>query len=237
MTLRHVCMVGLGIVGMSLVACSQPAPIVVHETRTDSVWLTFDPEAGNGHNHPYAVSSERLAQVLRGVWVKPRDVVGGFGLLADGQGSPAFSVSDVARLARYLAQALAKASPRDMATFYLVTGDPSHGKLITSGGLFVKDDWLFVILANARTSPSSVQYENTYEFEARDQPLIPIARYKFTVGFSPAAAWIPNSQARHAEGYERYLDESKLIVVDLSRLPAEPPSAPAPSLQSPAISR
>lgn len=198
-----------------------PPPIIIHDDRRDAIWLEFDPEAGTGHSHPYTLSSEQMAKVLRGVWVKHRDVVGGFGLFSDEEGASAFSSSEVVRLSPYLAEALRKASPKDMVTFYVTTVDPSRGKLITSGGLFIREHRLFFILANARSSPSSVQYENTYEFEARDEPLLPIARHKFTIGFSPKEAWIPNEAARGKKGYERYLDESKLLVLDLPRLMTE----------------
>lgn len=210
-----------------------PAPIVIYEDRSDSVWLKFDPEAATGHSHPYALSSVQMATVLRGVWVKHRDVVGGFGLFAGEEGAPAFSRSEVVRLSPYLAEALKKASPKDMVTFYVTTADPSRGKLITSGGLFIREHRLFFILANAYTSPSSVQYENTYEFEARDEPLIPIARHKFTIGFSPQQVWIPNVTLRGTEGYEKYLDESKLLAIDLKRLFEETQTPSTKVLPSP----
>lgn len=208
---------------------SEPPPIVIYENRRDSVWLKFDPEAtGAGHSHPYSITTEQMAKVLRGIWVHNRDVIAGFGLFAEEEGSPAFSPAEVIMLSIYLSEAFRKASPKDMATLYLTTGDQRSGRLITSGGLFVRDGRLYFILANSRTSPSSVQYENTYEFEARDEPLIPIAKKKFYVGFSPKEAWIPNSKFRGKDGYERYLDESKLVMIDLQQLQkTEAPSPPA----------
>ncbi len=92
------------------------------------------------------------------------------------------------------------------------------GKLITSGGLFVRDQRLHFILANSRTSPSSGLYETGYEFDNRSEPLLPIARWKFKAGFSPKEALIPNSQVRGTDEYRRYLDEAKLLVIDLPRL-------------------
>jgi len=198
-----------------------PAPIVVYEDRQASVWLQFDPEAGTGHDHPASLAPEQMARILQGIRVIGRDVVGGFGLFGDTKGSPAFSPSQMTMLAPYLSQAMKKASPHDMVTFYLITN--GGGVRVTSGGLFHRTGRLYVILANAHTSPSSVQYENTYEPNLRDQPLLPIARYKFEVSFEPADAWIPNSRAKTQDQYDRsYVDESKLLVVDLSHLPAEP---------------
>lgn len=234
-------MSGIGMAMMVVVLVSagcvtQPAPIVIYADRWDSIWLKFDPAAGSGHSHPVSIAPEQMAKVLHGVRVTDRDVIGAFGLFADQEGTPAFSAAEITRLAPYLSQALNKASPRDMVTFYLMAGDATRGRLVTSGGLFVRDGRLYFILANLRTSPSSGQYETPYEIDTRDEPLLPIARYKFTVGFTPSSAWIPNAQVRGRDGYERYMDESKQVVIDLQRLFAEmdrPASTPAPPSSTP----
>lgn len=215
-----------------------PAPIVVHEDRQTSVRLQFDPEAGTGHDHPVSLAPEQLARILQGIRVAGRDVVVGFGLFGDRQGSPAFLPSQAAALAPHLSQALKKASPRDLATFYLITN--VGGIRVTSGGIFHRKGHLYVILANAHTSPSSVQYETTYEPNLGDQPLLPIARYKYEVSFEPAEAWIPNSRAKTQDQYDRsYMDESKVVVIDLSRITTEPAPTPTavPSPTGPAVSR
>jgi hypothetical protein len=207
-----------------------PAPIVVYEDQQTSVWLQFDPEAGTGHDHPASLAPEQMARMLQGIRVTGRDVIGGFGLFGEKKGSPVFTPSQITMLAPYLSQAMKKASPQDMVTFYLITN--GGGSRVTSGGLFHRKGHLYVILANAHTSPSSVQYENTYEPNLHDQPLLPIARYKFEVSFEPKDAWIPNSQAKRQDQYDAYyVDESKLLVIDLSRLMADPaiPSPPVPS--------
>jgi hypothetical protein len=90
--------------------------------------------------------------------------------------------------------------------------------VVTSGGMFVRQRRLYFILANFRTSPATKIYETTYELDARDMPLLPVARFLYLVGFKPKEAWVPNGEVRGKNGYERYLDESKLIVVDLDRL-------------------
>ncbi|MBA3754507.1 MAG: hypothetical protein H0X01_10315 [Nitrospira sp.] len=194
-------------------------PIVIHEEKPLSVWLKFDPSSGTGHSHPATISNDQLAVILRGVGVQVRDNIAGFGMFASKTGSPAFLSTEVTVLAPFLAQAFAKASPKDMVTFYLVTPDLARGDLVTSGGLFLRGRHLYVILANAHSSKFSVQYENVSAIDTRDQPLLPIARYRFSAAFTPQEAWIPNKQVRGNDGYDRYFDESKLVVVDLDRLP------------------
>jgi len=203
----------------TLTACAADSPpIIIHEEKPLSVWLKFDPSNGTGHSHPATLSIEHMTAVLRGINVRGRDTITGFSAFSSKETSPAFSPADVSILAPYLVQALAKASPKDMATFYLVTRDLSRGDVITSGGMFLRGRHLYVILANARTSPYSNQYENAHTIDTRDQPLLPIARYRFTTVFYPDHAWIPNKQVRGQDGYDRYLDESKLLVIDLDQL-------------------
>lgn len=155
---------------------------------------------------------------LRGIGVRSRDTITGFDVFSTKGSSPAFTTAEASILAPYLRQALAKASPKDMATFYALTRDITKGELVTSGGMFVRGRYLYVILANAKTSPYSNQYENAHTVDTRDRPLIPIARYRFTATFTPESAWIPNKQVRGHDGYDRYLDESKLVVIDLDQL-------------------
>jgi hypothetical protein len=161
-----------------------------------------------------------MATVIRGVRARGRDIVGGFGVFADQAAAPAFLPAEVPDLASLLSLALSKASPKDIVTFYLVRNDMTRGRLVTSGGLCVRDHYLIFILANAYTSPYSVQYENTSTIDTRDQPLLPIARYKFTAEFSPPDVRTPNSSLPADLKYKGYLDDSKLLTLDLSRLPA-----------------
>jgi hypothetical protein len=203
---------------LSVAGCvAGPPPIVIHEDPYQSIWVMYDPRSGEGHSHPVALDVSVLKTALKGMQYRGRDVVGGFGFFADHEGSPVFTQQQTEILAPRISSALAKASPRDLVTFYLVGGDPTLGKVVTSGGMFVRNDWLFIILANVRTSPSSVQYENTYEIDTRDQPLLPLARYKFAVTFNPPDALVLNDQALARTGYD-VNDRAKLAVIDLTRL-------------------
>lgn len=217
LTIRLAWITTMFLAAMSGCAADSP-PIIIHEEKPLSVWLKFDPSNGTGHSHPATLSLEQMTAILRGISVRGRDTITGFSAFSSKETSPAFSPADASILAPYLVQALAKASPKDMATFYLVTRDLSRGELITSGGMFLRGRHLYVILANARTSPYSNQYENAHTIDTRDQPLLPIARYRFTAVFYPDQAWIPNKQVRGQDGYDRYMDESKLLVIDLDQL-------------------
>ena len=219
-TIGHIQIATVAFVFCLAIGCAaDPPPIIIHEEAPLSVWLKFDPSSGKGHSHPANLSADQLAAVLRGIGLQTRDHIAGFGLFGNKAEAPAFFRPEVTVLAPLLSQAFAKASPKDMVTFYLLSRNVDQGELVTSGGLFLRDRHLYVILANAHSSKYSVQYENPSAIDTRDQPLLPVARYRFSTVFTPQEAWIPNSQVRGKDGYGRYFDETKLIIVDLDRLP------------------
>jgi len=224
---------GWGLTWSLLIAgCAhEPPPIVIHEEPSLSIWLTFDPEVSpSGHSHPATFTPQQMEKVLGGILVAHRDQVFGEArefIIKNPETTPAFAPGQIKIMAPLLAEAFKKASPVDMVTFYWLAGDKDRGKLVTSGGLFLQDRRLYFILANLRTSPSTKIYETTYEIETRDTPLLPVARFLYFAGFRPHDAWIPIGQVRRNDGYERYMDESKLIVIDLDRLFAGTEAAPS----------
>ncbi|HJU06494.1 MAG TPA: hypothetical protein VJ692_15205 [Nitrospiraceae bacterium] len=206
-----------------LAACATgPDPVVIYESPREAVRVAFDPQSGTGHSHPAAITPDQMAKILQGVRVSQRNTFGLGGLFGQNEEAPAFSTSEIAVLASPLSRALAMASPKDLATFYATSYDPKLGKLVTSGGLFVRHQRVYIMVANSRTPPSAGPYEGTaYELDNRNEPLTPIARYRFSVGFVPEDARLPLDQAGAEDGYtRRYVDKSKLLVIDLLRLPA-----------------
>lgn len=219
------------------VACvGVPQPITIHDSQALLVELAYDPRAGHGHSHPATVTAAQLTAMLRGVRLHGRDVMGTFGLLADERNSPAFAERDIAMLVPHLLAGLAKASPMDIVTFHLTQRDINGASLITSGGLFQRNRRLYLLLANARTSPASLQYETTYEPDSRANPLVPITRFKFMTSFVPADWRVPTSEAKKLDGWAGYLDESKVVVIDLDRIEqhdAATSRSPTPSWKMP----
>lgn len=218
-----------GILTLLMAGCAtEPAPIVIYEDKYDSVWIKYDPRAkGAGHSHPVTMTPDQMAKILGGVLVADRSQIIGTIKGDENDWTPAFTPIQIKTLAPLLTESLRKASTRDMATFYLTIPDREHGKLITSGGLFVRNGRLYFILANFRTMPSSKIYETTYEIDVRNEPLLPIARFQFAVGFRPKEAWIPNEEVRGKDGYEWYMDESKMVIIDLTRLLPEMGALPS----------
>lgn len=194
-----------------------PQPVLISRAPGQIVELRYDAKAGAGHAHPAAVSAAQLTAILKGVHVQARDVIGAAGMFAGEESEPAFTDKETGELAPYLAAGLAKASPVDVVTFYLARRDSNKARLVTSGGLFVRNHHLYIVLANVRTSRNAIQYETTYEPDTLDNPLLPITRFKFLAGFMPADWRVPTADAKRMDGWDGYLDESKVVVIDLTR--------------------
>ena len=203
-----------------------PHSIIIHETDREVVSVSFDPKAREGHSHPATLAVAQIAEVLRGVRVTKRDPLG-FSAFGGGDAVAALTPPEIISLAPHLSEAFRKASPKDLVTFYFVTADRVQGRLITSGGMFVRGGRLYLILANAHMPLSSGPYEGTaYEMDNRDAPLQPLGRYKFTTGFVPAHAVIPHAELRGTEGHRPYANEANVVVLDLARLfPESKPAA------------
>jgi hypothetical protein len=208
---------------------SGPTSIPISNTLTTDVRLMQDMHTKTGHNHPYTITTDRMIKVLSGVQIEERDMITGIGLFGSKEGKPAFTQAEIARVVPYLVEALRKASPQDLATFYMLVSDGHQGRGVTSGGIFVEGHRLHVILANWRSVPSGGQdYTIAMEVDTRDDPLLPISPFRFRVGFYPTEAWVRNRSERYDPGFpayhSAYEDPAKYIVIDLETLWTHAPS-------------
>jgi len=215
----------LGILALALSGCSTgSANVVIHTSPSAYVWLMVDSQAGRGHSHPFFMTSEAIAAVLKGVQVEDRDTITGVGILGSRKARPAFTQAEISLLAPYLIEALKKASPKDMATFYMVVGDANHQRGVTSGGLFIEENrHLHLTLANCRSIPRGGQdYTIAMEVDTSDEPMMPVSPHRFRVGFQPVEAWIKHTHAENQPSFSAYNsaygDLAKSLVIDLDRL-------------------
>jgi hypothetical protein len=183
----------------------------------------LDPYTKTGHTHPYTMTIEAMTKVLSGIQVEDRDTITGFGILGSKEGKPAFTRTEIARVSPHLVEALRKASPKDLATFYMLVSDGHQGRAVTSGGLFINGMQLHVILANWRSVPRGGQdYTMAMELDTRDAPLLPVSPFRFRVGFHPAEAWIKSRIQEDDPGFPAYRlaygDPAKSIVINLETL-------------------
>jgi hypothetical protein len=217
----------LGLLGLAVSACSTGSDhIVIHTRPTASVWIMADSRSLSGHTHPFVMNPHTLATVLNGVQVEDRDTISGLGILGTDRRRPAFTQAEIAVLVPHLIEALKKASPKDMATFYIVVGDADHRRGVTSGGLFIEEhSRLHLTLANCRSTPRGGQdYTVAMEIDTSDQPLLPVSPHRYRVAFVPEGAWMRHSHSGNEPSFpaygSAYGDPAKTLVINLEAVAA-----------------
>ena len=218
----------LGLVTLALSSCSTTSDhVVIHASPSALVWIKQDTRAATGHSHPFIVAQNTLVTVLKGVQVEDRDTITGLDLLGSNIQRPAFTQAEIAMLVPHLLEALKKASPKDMATFYMVVGDGNQRRGVTSGGLFIEENnRQHFTLANCRSIPRGGQdYTVAMEVDTSDEPLLPISQHRFRVAFVPAEAWIKPTRSENKPSFpaygSAYEDLAKTVVINLENLPVQ----------------
>ncbi len=156
---RLICLAFLASVGVGLIgACSprQFTTVTIYDKPDAFVRLEFDRTVTKGaeHSHPISLKAEQIAAVLSGVRIhEPIPLAQGDILQRDHipRIHPAFSDKEIELFAPLFAQALSKATPEEVVTFYQTRDISAITREVTSGGLYVQGDELHLILANYRS--------------------------------------------------------------------------------------
>jgi hypothetical protein len=191
----HLAILALACAGL-LSACSprQFTTITIYDKPDAYVRLEFDRTVKQGmeHAHPISLRTEQIAAVLGGVRIEePPALVRGDILLQNPvpRVHPAFTDKDIALFAPLLVQALSKATPEEVVTFYLSKPISAITREVTSGGLFIQGEELRLILANYR---SNTRYmADMGVAESQDDRLTPMQSMAPQVGhlsFEPHSA-------------------------------------------------
>lgn len=199
-----------------IVGCATaPPPRAIYHDHATAITIHQDSKAGPGHGHPAQISQELIQQVLEGVRIQSRKSFLPAILAGEASLTAAFSKGEQHTLAPHISRALAEAKPDEMVLFYRRVSTPSVGLAITSGGLFVHGNHLYLILANARTLPSEGMREGLMsEIDPMDNPLLPISRTGFRTMYVPATSIVPEDE----RWVWPYIDQGRVIVIDLRQL-------------------
>lgn len=131
--------------------------------------------AGREYAHPFRLSEADWETLLRNVSVRPRrTLLGPIGNGATPQA--AFRDDERAYLARYLAQALARARRDEIVVFYLSQDLDGHLKEISSGACFAIDTRIRLVLANYRYLASASYLQRPVQ----EDPLRPAGELLYT---------------------------------------------------------
>lgn len=208
---------------MGLMGCSTPqfTTLVIYDTPSAFVRLEVDRTVGPaGHSHPAHVSRDQMAAVLQGIVViEPVTRMPVYDDLSQPRRHPAFTEKETGMLAPILSAALAKATPEEIVAFYETKPSSGIRREVTSGGLFVHDDELHLILANYR-SPTHYMADPGVADTTDDRltPLRSIAPQRGHLEFEPREARREPDRSLLEKLFQR---ERREIIVLISRIPSD----------------
>jgi hypothetical protein len=208
------------VIGWLFTGCIAPQvySYLVYENPTSFVrlevspWVDADlPQTWN--SHPATLSRRQMLEALRGLRVRehrsgPIRWVRG---LADRE--PAFREEEIELLAPRLLEGLALAVPQELVTFYVSHPVNATKREVTSGGMYVKDGRLHVIMSNHRINyevpPAGLIYDRRY-------PLFSLAPLDVDLLFAAGDTVVP----KEGGFWNAVLgdEHSGEIALDLSRL-------------------
>ena len=187
--LRHLLIVSLTVWELGC-ASSQFATLSIYETPSMYVRLEFDQVFGTTHSHPASLTPEQIARVLSGITIEePLAKLPVVDDMSLPRRHPAFTEKQIALLAPLMSLALKSALSEEIVTFYQSIPPTGIRREVTSGGLFVQDHELHVILANYRSPthymPDPASVDTT---DDRLAPMRPIAPQRGQLDFEPKEA-------------------------------------------------
>lgn len=157
----------------SVVGCASPPfhSHLVYENPTTFVRLesspwaeTGDPETWNAH--PATVSPTQIRKALEGLRVREHRAAPIRWVLGLSEMEAAFHEEEIELLAPRLIEGLDVAVPQELVTFYLSHPVNATTREVTSGGLYVTDGRLHIILSNYRAvygiPPAGLIYDRRF---------------------------------------------------------------------------
>jgi hypothetical protein len=200
----------------------------IYESPNAVVRLAVDRSLGSEFSHPATLSTDQIAAALAGIIVKePATRMPVYDDLSIPRSHRAFSDEEVAFWAPLLTIGLSKATPEEVVTFYRTTRRSNARREVTSGGIFVREDELHILLRNYR---SETQYFS--DFGAADTgddrltPLRPLAPQRGALDFEPTSARRTTKQ----EGMRELLEwDPRELIVLYKELPADAEKSPRPT--------
>ncbi|WP_447972674.1 hypothetical protein [Nitrospira sp. Kam-Ns4a] len=223
-SVRHLVFFILPFAWATIAACAIPQvpSQIIYEDPVNFVRLEADPavlptKPETRHSHPAQIEPEVMAGILRGFLAREHRTSIQRAFQGEANPEPVFRDDEVALLAPRLSEALARAAPDQVVTYYLSQPQSSIKREITTGGLYVHGPHLHFVLGNYRTLYGIPAYGMVYD---RRYPMMPIVAKWFDLLFEPAHAVVSPAQNLWDRLLGREKDE---LVLDLRKLaPARP---------------
>ena len=174
-----------------LAACSTGSVLTakIHENKEWIVRLQSVSGAnGNkGYAHPSSVTQQQLVQVLEGLYIESdysSVSVSENNVPNSANRRLVFSNVDAELLAIFLADGLSQASAQEIVTFVKTTHISSRQEQITSGGVYVADDELHIVLSNYSVKQAIWQDLDSYDAPVHLRPMISLSSQPGHFGFA-----------------------------------------------------
>ncbi|GJL49665.1 MAG: hypothetical protein NPIRA01_08920 [Nitrospirales bacterium] len=144
-------------------------------------------DAGGGYSHPTSVSVEQMTSVLTGLYVE----VGYTPFSKSGTRRRAFSDAEIKFFAPLFVRGLEQATPEEVVTFFETAEISDLQEATTSGGVFIREQALYIIMSNHGVKTSIWQDNDQYESPQRLSPLEPMAPEPGRLVFEPEEFMMP----------------------------------------------
>jgi hypothetical protein len=207
----------------------------IYETPNAYVKLQVDRSLGSNFSHPAVVSADLIAAVLGGIIVRePATRMPVYDDLSIPRKHRAFSDDEAAFWAPLLAAGLNKATSEEIVTFYKTRRISGGRREVTSGGIFLRDDEMHVLLRNYRSETHFIADFGAADTEDdRLTPLRSLAPQRGTLDFEPPSALRTTEQEGIQELFE--WDPRELVLSYLELKPLARDKPPAPPASGPAV--
>lgn len=182
------------------------------------------------NSHPAELTEPDLSALFRSVMVQ-RDIslVSYYVLRQDPKPERAFSDDEIGLIVPHVKTALAKARPEEAIAFFSARTRDGGVSEITSGGLFVSRDRIYLLLANVRIPVTTVSKMD----HLREKPLASPAEPDFTI--------IPGAHqsllGRKDPGFPQWAGEARGLAISYKAFLSAPRNLPEPpkAMSAPAI--
>lgn len=146
-----------------------------------------DGSNGGGYSHPAYISKETMEKVMKGVYLE-------YGKSDRSSRRRAFSDKEIEFFAPFWVKGLSQATPEEVVTFYETAEISELYEITTSGGVFVKDNAIHVLLSNYSVRTQIWQDNDEYRAPFRLRPLSPIEPQPGRLVFDPPQLMIPQTE-------------------------------------------
>lgn len=206
----------LALSGLLLSGCvqSQIVTVTIYDTPDAFVRLETDRtiDQNNGHTHPVDLSPGHMAALLGGIiFEEPWAKLPLYDDLSQPRRHPAFTEPEIDLFAPLLANALGKATPEEIVTFYRSTTHSGTQRTVTSGGLYLQGNALHIVLANYRSlTHYSADIGVADTMDDRLTPLRALAPQRGKLTFEPREAAPELTESGMAKWFQ---EERREVVV------------------------